>query len=104
MSSRPGRIRRGVWRVQNLPLIASALLALAIVAPVAAAEFLRDGEPRVAQGETVTDDLYVMGGDTEIAGTVTRDAMVATGRFDLTATGRIDGNLNLAAGEANLAG
>ena len=64
--------------------------------PVAAAEFLRDDEPRVAQGETITEDFYVMGGDTEIAGTITRDAMVATGQFDLTATGRIDGNLNLA--------
>ncbi len=104
MSSRPGRIRRGVWRLQNLPLIASALLALAIVAPVAAAEFLRDDEPRVAQGETITEDFYVMGGDTEIAGTITRDAMVATGQFDLTATGRIDGNLNLASGKAKING
>ncbi len=104
MSSRIGRIRRRIWRPQNLPLIVAAFLALAIVAPVAAAEFLRDDEPRVAQGETITEDLYVLGGDTEIAGTITRDAIVATGQFDLTSTGRIDANLNLAAGQVTLAG
>lgn len=104
MSSSTGRFRRDIWRLRNLPLIGAALLALAIVAPVAAAEFLRDSEPRVAQDETITDDLYVMGGDTEIAGRITRDALVATGRFTLASTGRIDGNLNLAAGQVNLDG
>lgn len=105
MSSRSGPShRRRLWGRRGLVILIGALLAVAIVAPVAAAEILSDDEPRVAQNETVTDDIYIFGGDAEIAGTVTRDATVVSGRFELASTGRIDGNLNLLAGEANLHG
>ena len=105
MASRSDRFIRGrLPKRRGVAMLIAGLLALAIITPVAAAELLSDDDPRVAQGETITDDLYVFGGDTEIAGTVTRDATVASGQFELTQSGRIDGNLNLLAGDAIVRG
>lgn len=105
MASRSGRsLGTRLSKSRGLAMLVAALIAVAIVAPVAAAEILSDGDPRVAQGATVSDDLYVFGGDSEIAGTVTRDATVLSGRFDLSRTGRIQGNLNVLAGEATIDG
>jgi hypothetical protein len=113
----PARQRAGNWRRERgggcrrwprtrrgVALLVGGLLALAVIAPVAAAELLRDGSPRVEQGETVEEDLYVMGGDVEIAGTLTRDLIVMSGELTITDTGRVDGNVNAMVGEAELNG
>lgn len=92
------RTRRGT------ALLIGSLLALAVVAPVAAAEFLQGDSPSVAQGETVTEDLYVVGGEVDIAGTVTRDLIVLAGDLTITSTGRVEGNVNAAVGQADLRG
>ena len=104
------RVRAAGWRPRRprtrrgTALLLGSLLALAIVAPVAAAEFLQGNSPSVDQGETVTEDLYVMGGEVEIAGTVTRDLNVLAGDLTITDTGRVEGNINAAAGNADLSG
>jgi len=85
-------------------VLLGALLALAIVAPVAAAEVLSDGQAQVPQGETIADDVYLFGGEAEIAGSVTRDLTVVSGRLNLETTGRVDGNLNALGGDVTLRG
>lgn len=93
-------LRRRRWTV----LLGAAFVALAIVMPVAAAEILSENEPRVRAGETVTDDLYVFGGNAEIAGTVTRDLIVMSGELDIESTGRVQGNLNALSGDISVRG
>jgi cytoskeletal protein CcmA (bactofilin family) len=57
------------------------------------------GDVTVARGQTV-DGVYVVDGDTTIAGEVTGDVIVLSG--DVLVSGRIDGDLFTAGGEARL--
>ena len=92
------RTRRGT------ALLVGSLLALALIAPVAAAEFLNGDSPRVPRGTTVSEDLYVAGREVEIAGTVTRDLLVMAGDLSIADSGRVDGNVNAAVDQATIAG
>lgn len=89
---------------QGMAFLLGAILALALIAPVAAAEFLRGNSPEVAQGETVQEDLYAAGSTVEIAGTVTRDLVVAAGELTISGAGRVDGNVNAMVGQADIRG
>jgi hypothetical protein len=80
-----------------------ALIALATrTAGAAAAEFRTGGSPSVAKGETVAGDLYLFGGDVDLAGTVTGDAVVSSGR--LKVPGHVVGSLSVLSGEAEIVG
>jgi cytoskeletal protein CcmA (bactofilin family) len=89
---------------------AALLVALALAAPAAAsaastrpegesAIVVVSGDVTVARGQTV-DGVYVVNGDTRIAGEVAGDVIVLSG--DVLVSGRIDGDLFTAGGEARL--
>jgi cytoskeletal protein CcmA (bactofilin family) len=75
---------------------------LVLASPVAAGDFRGSQTVTVADGETITDDLYVGAGTVEIAGTVEGDATVGGGT--VTVTGTIEGSLNVAAGTVDVVG
>jgi cytoskeletal protein CcmA (bactofilin family) len=78
------------------------LTALAIIAPVAAAEFVTGDNPRIPASTTLDDDLYLAGDQAIIAGTVTGDALVASRNLDLSGT--VERSLAVAANEAVISG
>jgi hypothetical protein len=82
-------------------LLAVAALALR-TSTAAAAEFRTGDSPSVGKTETVSDDLYLFGGDVEIAGTVTGDAIVSAGR--LKVPGHVHGSLTVLVGDAEIDG
>jgi hypothetical protein len=82
-------------------LLAFATLAMR-TATAAAAEFRTGSSPSVGKSETVTGDLYLFGGDVEIAGTVTGDAIVSAGRLQVP--GHVTGSLSVLAGDAKIDG
>lgn len=93
-----------------LTLAATLLAAMALAAPVAAgsgagpgdseaAIVVVSGDVTVARGQTV-DGVYVVDGDTRIAGHVDGDVIVLHG--DVTLSGQIDGALFTASGTARL--
>ena len=88
------------------PILRSLLLALPLVvvaaSPVAAGDFRGSQNVTVADGETVTDDLYVGAGVVEIAGTVEGDATIGGGT--VTITGTVEGSVNVAAGTVDVLG
>ncbi|HEX5039187.1 MAG TPA: polymer-forming cytoskeletal protein [Candidatus Limnocylindria bacterium] len=83
-------------------LLLALPLALLAGSPVAAGDFRGSQTVTVAEGETVTDDLYVGAGTVQIAGTVEGDATIAGGT--VTITGTVDGSLNVAAGTVDVVG
>lgn len=96
----------------RLPILAAALLAVAALAlPVTAASaatatggteaaiVVISGDVDVARGQSV-DGVYVVHGDTTIAGETTGDVIVLSG--DVIVSGRIDGDLFTAGGTARL--
>ncbi len=92
-------------RLLATPLAALLVIfvALALHVPAAtAAEFETGPSPSVPAGTTVDDDLYLFGGDAEIHGVVTRDAVVSAGTLEVD--GRIGGNLAAAVGSAVVRG
>lgn len=83
-------------------MVLAVLLAATAVTPALAVETRTGDEPSVPSGEVVDDDVYLFGGDILIAGTVTRDAVVAGQNLDVT--GQIDGNLMVAANDVDVRG
>jgi cytoskeletal protein CcmA (bactofilin family) len=86
--------------LRSLLLTLPVLLVLA--SPVAAGDFRGSQSVTVAEGETVTEDLYVGGGTVQIAGTVEGDATIGGGT--VTITGTVDGSLNVAGGTVDVVG
>jgi cytoskeletal protein CcmA (bactofilin family) len=87
-------------------ILRSILLVFPVVllaaSPVAAGDFRSSQSVTVADGETVSDDLYVGAGTVDIAGTVDGDATIGGG--SVTITGTVDGSLNVAAGTVDVLG
>jgi cytoskeletal protein CcmA (bactofilin family) len=74
----------------------AVVLALALAPMTASAAETRTGdEIEIATGETITGDLYLFGGDVEIAGTVTGDVIGAV--ESLMVRGTVNGSLNIVA-------
>lgn len=102
--TRSGRGNRRSWHFA-LPLISALIAVTALLSQtvaVSAAEIRSGDDPGVARNETIDDDLYLFGGDVQIAGTVNGDAIVSSGR--LTMSGRIDGSLTVLAGDIDISG
>ncbi len=78
------------------PVVASAA---STQAETESAIVVVSGDVTVARGQTV-DGVYVVNGDTTIAGEVAGDVIVLSG--DVVVSGRIDGDLFTAGGEAHL--
>jgi cytoskeletal protein CcmA (bactofilin family) len=101
-----GSGRRDGW---NRPVV---MLCIAVVVAVGAlatqrtsalaADFRTGDSPSVGKTETVSGDLYLFGGDVEIAGTIKGDAIVSSGR--LKVPGKVDGSLSVLAGDIEIAG
>lgn len=87
---------------------AAVLVAFAVFAirtPSAAAADVRTGSsPSVGKGEKVSGDLYLFGGDVQIAGTVAGDAVVSSGRLNVSGPGLVGGSLSILAGDAEIDG
>lgn len=98
-TSRPTR-RGRFWLVIALSIAFALFIGQSL--SVAASEIRTGDNPGVKTGETVNDDLYIFGGDVEIAGTVNGDAVVGAG--NLTVRGRIDGSLAAAVGQLEISG
>lgn len=76
--------------------------AIALAAPAEAAVMRAGDEVIVPAGQTITDDLYVAGGDVTIDGRVTGDLVIAGGT--ITVNGRVDGDVLAAGGQVRLNG
>ncbi|HEV2528636.1 MAG TPA: polymer-forming cytoskeletal protein [Thermomicrobiales bacterium] len=86
-------------------VLIAVLLALLVAVPIAsAAVVLSDDRTTIRAGETVTEDAYIFGDAATINGTVQFDVVAATNTFDLGETGRIGGNVNVAANDVRLRG
>src|SRR3954465_5421903 len=73
--NRRRRSQRDIWSKRfSVSFVIAVLLPFAALSTqslsVAAAEIRSGSDPNVKTGETVDDDLYIFGGDVEIAGTV----------------------------------
>jgi cytoskeletal protein CcmA (bactofilin family) len=90
----------------SVSLLVAFLIAIATFGTqtisVAASEIRTGDDPNVPVGETVNDDLYIFGGDVDIAGTVNGDAVVTAGNLDVP--GRVDGSLAIIAGQVEISG
>ena len=95
------RSRRQKSALAGASLLA-VLLALAIITPVAAAEFVSGDSPRIPVATTLDDDLYIAGNDATIAGTIAGDALVACRLLDMSGT--IERSLAVAAQDVDLSG
>lgn len=93
-------------RRQTIALVGSSvlalLLALIVVTPVAAAEFVTGDNPRIPASRTLDDDLYLAGDQAVIAGTINGDALVASRNLDLSGT--VERSLAVAANEVVISG
>ena len=99
-TSGPGRIRR--WTIL-LVLMILAVPAVALAQPRLLGGKFRSGrEVVVAQGETVSGDLYASGGSVRIDGSVEGD-LVATGG-EVEVTGDVGGDLIAGAGSVDISG
>src|SRR5688500_5538059 len=92
---RPGRWRpRRPHTRRGSALLTGAAIAIALFVPVAASEFLDGDSPEVAVNDTVEGDLYAVGRDVEIAGTVTKDLFVAAESLTIADGGEVGGSVN----------
>ncbi|MGH2357965.1 MAG: hypothetical protein ACRDGJ_08105 [Candidatus Limnocylindria bacterium] len=78
------------------------LLLLSLAAPVAAGDFRGGDTVTVAEGETVSDDMYVGAGTVTIDGTVDGDLTIAAGTVAIN--GEVTGSLNVAGGTVTVNG
>lgn len=108
-SPRPSKLRRAFQnrsRRQKIVMLTTSFLAfvmaLAIITPAAAAEFVSGDNPRIPASRTLDDDVYMAGNDATIAGTVNGDALVAC--RDLNMSGTIEQSLMVAAQDIEISG
>ena len=83
-------------------LIIALPVLLVVVSPAAAGDFRGSQSVTVADGETVTDDLYVGAGTVEISGSVDGDATIGAGTVMIRGT--VDGSVNVAGGTVDILG
>ncbi|HEV2109054.1 MAG TPA: hypothetical protein VGR16_12390 [Thermomicrobiales bacterium] len=99
------RVRRRS-RGRNAALLGTSflamLMALAIITPVAAAEFVTGDTPRIPASRTLDDDLYLAGDQAIIAGTINGDALVVSRNLDFSGT--VERSLAVAANEVVISG
>lgn len=82
-----------------------AIVIAASIAPIAqAAEVITEDDPIISQSETFNEDVYIFADRAAFNGRATRDVIAAVRRFELGQTGRITGNLNVAAQEVIIRG
>jgi cytoskeletal protein CcmA (bactofilin family) len=83
-------------------VLLAAVATLALVSPVAAAEFRTDRDVVVGADETVDDDLYIAAGTVIIDGTVNGDVTIGAGT--ITVNGTVNGAVNAGGGAVDVRG
>ncbi|HEX2665595.1 MAG TPA: hypothetical protein VHM93_22395, partial [Candidatus Acidoferrum sp.] len=96
-------LRRRIRRGSALALVFAGLcVAMAMPTPASATEIRKGDRITIAKDEVVPSDLYVVGGQIRIGGTIKGDLVVAGG--DVEVTGHIEGDMLSASGHVRMTG
>ena len=96
-------LRRRIRRGSALALVFAGLcVAMAMPTPASATEIRKGDRITIAKDEVVPSDLYVVGGQVRIGGTIKGDLVVAGG--DVEVTGHIEGDMLSASGHVRMTG